>query len=297
VTRGPMSLRLSIILMLAAAFHLIAPVGARSARPAETDDQMVQRALKASGMTSQMAAFSDALLAAIPLEVFPDEAARNEARSFFRAALGEEKLSAILLQSCKESLNRDHLQRVLEFHQSRLGKRVGQLTEGTLSPASLEAMREQRHFSRTLDKERLDILERIVRSEQTLELNLSMLSALFHGLAEGALVASPSQAERVGELRRRLGSIEAEMKREAPRTMEMAVSVFAYTYRQLKDSELGELASYLESEPAAWYRDAVHRGMTQAARRAGVAVGELMAQLRERSDRQGASRPRQNKNK
>ncbi|MEW6114110.1 MAG: hypothetical protein AB1664_18395 [Thermodesulfobacteriota bacterium] len=292
-----MSIRLSLVLMLAAAIHLINPMAVRSARPPESDDQMIQRALKASGMTAQIAAFSDALLAAIPMDAFPDDRARKEARSFLAAALGEDKLLPMLHESFKESLNKDYLQKVLEFHQSRLGKKVGQLAENTLSPSSLETMREQRHFSRTLDKERLEILERIVRSERTTELNLSLLNALFDGLAEGTLAASPSQADRVSELRHRLRSIEAEMKQEAPRTMEMAVSVFAYTYRQLKDSELGELASYLESEPAAWYREVLQRGTTQAVRRAGVTLGELMAQLRERSGGEGPVPPKQNKKK
>jgi hypothetical protein len=292
-----MPIRLSFILILAAAIHLIAPVAVRSARPPESDDQLIQKALKSSSITAQMAAFSDALLAAIPMDAFPDERARNEARSFLAAALGEDKLSTMLRESFKEALNKEYLQKVLEFHQSRLGKKVGQLAENTLSPSSLETMREQRHFSRTLDKERLEILERIVRSERTMELNLSLLNALFDGLAEGTLTSSPSQADRVSELRHRLRSIEAEMKQEAPRSMEMAVSVFAYTYRQLKDSELGELASYLESEPSAWYRDAVQRGMTRAVRQAGVTLGELMAQLRERSGGEGPGAPKQNKKK
>jgi hypothetical protein len=84
-------------------------------------------------------------------------------------------------------------------------------------------------------------------------------------------------------LRAKLDALENEGAVDSRETSEVILAAFARTFQSLKEEDLGQLATYLESDAAVWFRNTVQKGLERAAFKTAVDLGEIMARGLEES--------------
>ncbi|MCX5862372.1 MAG: hypothetical protein NTW27_09680 [Deltaproteobacteria bacterium] len=238
----------------------------------EDQDVLLSRALKISGMSSQIKALDQTLFSSLPADAFSDSKTRNRAEKVLTKAADQEALLALVHDSVKQDFDGESLEKVLEFYNSRLGQKVGRLHGTALAPSLLRNIREGRKAVASLDEARLTILRRIIRSQRLIESNTELLRSVVWGLLEGFSAASGNPSESTTEID--LTAIVRAVAFPRNRTEDIAMLALANTYQSLSDKELEELASYQESGAAARFQAAVHNGIKTALYQTAKTLGK-----------------------
>ncbi len=249
---------------------------------ADPNEGVVDRALRLSGVASQVKMLSHAILTAIPVETFSQPISEARLQSMLRKAFDEEAPLESVRRAIREDFDPGKIEQVVHFYSSKLGSRIGRLMGRALNPALLTAVRENRHIVKTLSAARLAAIEHIVRVERVTEFNIRLQTAVVRGLVEGRLQEHAESPGRRRKIRRNLAEAEKKIRSTEKRTWDTAMAAFAYTFRSLKDVELEEYISYLESDAASWFRTAVQRGMERAVLEASKAVGRITVEANPR---------------
>ena len=249
---------------------------------ADPNEGVIDRALRLSGVESQVKMLSRAILAAIPIETFSPPASEARVQSMLRKAFDEEAPLESVRRAVREDFDPEKIEQVVNFYSSKLGGRIGRLMGRALNPALLTAVRENRHIVKALSAARLASIEHIVRVERVTEFNIRLQIAVVRGLVEGRLQENAESPDRRRKIRRNLAEAEKKIRGTEKRTWDTAMAAFAYTFRSLTDEELEEFISYLESDAASWFRTAVQRGMEQAVLEASKAVGRITVEANPR---------------
>jgi hypothetical protein len=250
---------------------------------ADEADVLVNRALKLSGMAGQMDMIGKAILSAIPADAFADSKSRGQAESLLAKRAGKESLVPIIRRSVEQDFSQDKIERVIKFYASPLGLKVGRLTEGSASPQALKGVWEGRDIVTSLSESRRSALERIIKAERVVEFNTRLLKTVIRGLVKGYAGRVSLDVERMKHLRAKLDALENEGAVDSRETSEVILAAFARTFQSLKEEDLGQLATYLESDAAVWFRNTVQKGLERAAFKTAVDLGEIMARGLEES--------------
>ena len=237
-------------------------------------DRMTNEALMRSGLARQLTMLPATIVTVLPDDAFRDGNMRRESAAFVKQTVGKERLLATVREAITMDLNRDALEKVLEFYRSGLGKKVGLIQGRALGESSLQQIREGRKATALMDEARVAVLERIIKAEHLSEANSRLLDQVVNGLADGILKHSGTRAEKVREDLRSL--IERNPSLD-DHTDAVALVAFARTYKSLSDRELEKLAEYHESEQAEWFRTAVQRGLEEAVYLTARSLGEVIS--------------------
>ena len=242
--------------------------------PALADDThlLIEKALKASGIAGQLQQLSEGILSAIPDDAFPDKKTRAAAAAFLKKDANKDVLLSLVHAAVRESLDRNALERVTKFWDSKVGKKVGRAQQASLDASALKRVREGRSLVSSLSDARRALLRRIIAAQQTTEGNARLLKSVIRGLSDGSSAGS-AQAIEPKEMDRRIGLIEKEIQADRSSAEEIALISSAHLFRSFDDKELEEIALFEESEPAGRYRDALVRGLDQAVFRCAKALG------------------------
>jgi len=250
---------------------------------ADEADVLVDRALKLSGMAGQMDMIGRAILSAIPADAFADSKSRTKAESLLAKRAGKESLAPIIRRSVEQDFSRDKIERVIKFYASPLGLKVGRLTENSAAPQALKGVWEGRDIVTSLSEARRSALERIIKAERVVQFNTRLLRAVIRGLVKGYADRVSLDAERMKNLRAKLDALENESPVDDKETAEVILAAFARTFQSFKEEDLGQLAAYLESDEAVWFRNTVQKGLERVAFKTAVDLGEIMARGLEES--------------
>jgi hypothetical protein len=245
-------------------------------RPALTDDGdlLREKALNSSGVAGQLEVLGHAILSAVPEDAFPDRKAKAEAASYLKEHANRHELLSVVNLALKEDLDRETLQKVADFYDSKLGKKVGKAQSSALEASALKRVREGRPVLLSLDESRTALLGRIIIAQSVPQLNAQLLSTVVRGLLEGSVKKDADRKARVGDMNRKIRLIESEIHAEQNRIHETALISFAHMFRSLDDKELAELAAHEESPEAARFRAAIQRGLERAVFRLARELGE-----------------------
>ncbi|HTY22981.1 MAG TPA: hypothetical protein VMC85_07615 [Desulfomonilaceae bacterium] len=261
------------IALCAAAIFLALP--ARAHEP----QSLIDKALKNAGISGQLEALSDVVISSIPEDAFPDRKIKRDTGAFLKETASKETLLA-LVRSAVQDLDKESLEKVIKFYDSRLGKKVGRLQDTALDADVLKGIREGRTVLASMNESRLAVFEKIATVERVSEVNANLLNAVVEGLMEG-YASEGSKKDREGEtIRRQVRMALKEAAGSSNRNRELALLSLAHTYRSLDDKELQELAAFSESEAGSRFRTSVQKGLEAAAGKMGRALGTAVARWR-----------------
>jgi hypothetical protein len=245
----------------------------------DENKDLIDKALKVSGIYAQLDDLGQAILAAVPADALPSPKLKNDAAAFVKKAATKASLVELLQSALKKNIDKQAIEQVIQFYETKLGKRVSRVHETALETTTLKNIRESRKLLASLDETRLSMLRGIMESEGALDANKALLNTVVHGLAEGALGASPEALNRTKSLLDNLKIVDKFLA--GNRVEETALMAYAYNYRQLDDKELQELANFLQSAGARKFNEAVGHGLDLGVHNISKALGEAAAKWKE----------------
>lgn len=243
---------------------------------AEEIDLRTDRLLALSGHTKQLEMLGPALLSAIPWDAFPDQKARNQAEVTVRQSAGKDRLLPLLRQALKADYREAYVEALLQFYDSKLGRKVSRLTGNSLDQETLRNIWEGRAIVAAMNDTRRDLLERLARLEVTGKANAQLSRAVVRGLVKGFLDHSLEGGNLIESIGRKLETVETTIATGDRRTGDIALAAFAHTLQSLNEAELKDLLAFQQSEHAAWFREVVQRGLEAAAFMAAATLGEAL---------------------
>jgi hypothetical protein len=239
----------------------------------------VERSVRLSGVADQVDRIGAAILAAVPTEVLADRKDWIRANAMLRDSTSKEKLLPVVYEALESDFIRADNDKVIEFYESKVGRKVSRLVGRSLDAGAVKEANEGRDILNSLDEPRRRALERIVDAEKVVEFNRRLLICVARGLVEGRGKAAAEDAQRSEEAKQKLKAVEKRIGSGVQSTADLALVASANAFRPLTDSELDQLAEFLESDEAAWFRAAVQRGLEGAVFRVGVALGDALHRL------------------
>jgi hypothetical protein len=244
---------------------------------ADDADSLIDRALRISGVSGQLDALPKSVLAAVPSDVFPDSKSRNETEVLLKKNSARDNLLSILHSSIRDGFQQEYLGKVVEFYESPLGKKVARAQENALDPGLLKNIRESRKMAASQDDERLELMRRIVLAESVYGNNQVLVRSVINGLLSGS---DPENAANGEQLHEKIGIVEKGLGFEKGRMEETAITTIAYTFRNLSDKELENLATFRESEPDRWFRTRIINGLQVASYELARTLGQALSELK-----------------
>jgi hypothetical protein len=269
-------------------FLLIITVCSSQCRAQETEaDLLINKALKLSGVTGSLEKLGGAILAAIPADAFPDAKMRNQVAGYVKKEAGKEQLLPIVCAAVREDFDKESIEKVINFYDSRVGRKIGRLQDASLDSTLLRGIREGRKIAASLQEPRLRLLERIMKADRVSEVNETLLKSVIRGLIDGSAVDGAKTVASTETTKKKVDIMESAIRSVQNRGEDIALVAYAYTFRFVNDKELEELASYKESPQAVWFRNAVQKGFDRAVYKTAKSLGEAVTRWRSASP-QGA---------
>jgi hypothetical protein len=266
---------------VAVVFLLIITVCSSQSGAQESEaDLLINKALKLSGVIGTLEKLGGAILAAIPADAFPDVKMRNEVAAYIKKEAGKEELLSMVHAAVKENFDKESIEKVISFYDSKVGRKIGRLQDASLDPSLLKGIREGRKIAASLQEPRLHLLERIMKADRVSEVNETLLKSVIRGLIDGSPADGAKPVASTETTKKKVDIMESAIRSIQNRGEDIALVAFAYTFRSVDDKELEELASYQESPQAAWFRSAVQKGFDQAIYKTARSLGEAVARWR-----------------
>jgi hypothetical protein len=170
---------------------------------------------------------------------------------------------------------------VIDFYQSRLGRKVGTLQSRILTDRAIREVQEGVGSVGAMPRSRLALVKTILSVENAAAANARLLHSVMKGLADGFIA---SDEPRRQEVLRTLRSLARNAGSAKSLTEQTCLAAYTRTYRSLSDRELEALASYYNSEAAQWFGHVVQTGTEKAAYKVAKAVGEFLRISRDCSE-------------
>jgi hypothetical protein len=243
-------------------------------------DTLTDKALRVSGITGQLDDLSAAIVSAVPADAFPSAKMRSEANSFVKKNAGKNALVEMVHSTVRRAVDKESLEKVIAFYESKLGKKIGRLQGAALEPSLLKSIREGRNVMAAADESRLHTLKRIVTSDRAADTNALMLNTVLRGLLEGYSGDTPETANDEEVVRGKMKIMDKSVRALEDRTEELALAAYAYTYRSLDDQELKDLATFRESSEATRFGEAVRKGLEEAVYKTARVFAEAVLKWR-----------------
>lgn len=264
-------LAVGVLFILAAAWVVARP----SVSSAEDDSRnaSIDKALKAAGITSQLEMLAETTVLLLPADAFRDAKARKDVLDYVKTTATQESCVASVRAVFHEVYDQEKIEKVIDFFQSKLGRKVGRIQSGALAPPLLNSLREGRKEAASQDESRADLIRRIIEGRKVSDANARLRESAVRGLLEGAT----GHEDRHGtKARSRMKSLEGSLQLPEDRAGDAAMVAFSITFRSLDDKELVELATFQESEHGSWFRSAVLDGLNEAVYKVAKALGEAV---------------------
>jgi hypothetical protein len=244
-------------------------------------DQLIERALKVSGVKGQLEHLTKTILSTIPSDSLPDSRAMKNSLESLTDHDGRAALQAIVHRTVREEYRKERIEQVISFYSSKVGTKVGRIVAGALDPQVLQEVREGQAVLAKCGASRRSTLERILLAEQAAEVNERLVKTFVRGLLEGYDKARPEGEDPFIQTVETLQAVADRISRNE-RTREVALAAYAYMFRSLQDEELEQLATYCQSDEASWFRNVTLKGMNLAVHRTASEIGKRLAPVGER---------------
>jgi hypothetical protein len=252
---------------------------------ADEADVLIDKALKGSGIASQIEHLGPAILAAIPEDAFPDRKTKSDAGALIKEHTSGDILNAVVRSAVREQVDAETLGQVVNFYDSKLGKKVGRAQSSAVESSAVKRVREGRPILQSLGESRAATLKRIIAAQGVLVSTDQLLTATLRGLVEGSLTNEKQPSPRSDDMKRKIRLVEKEIRADRNRMEQTALISFAHTFQALGDKELEELAQDEESPGASRFRSAVQTGLERAVFRVGQSLGEFTVRPNDQSPR------------
>jgi hypothetical protein len=211
------------------------------------------RLVKASGIEAQIKSIPKALLAVIPADIFPDVRSKSRVENLYWKKIGQGDSLPCILKALQEKIDENTLRMLLGFYESRLGRKVARLQEGSLDPSRLRGIREGYKRLSTLEEPRLSLVKRLTPGQSLSRTNPEWTRTVVAGLLEGYTKGEIEESTTHHDVDK---IIEYGMKIARDKADEMSLLSAVNTFESLSDSELGEVASFYESDASMGMQEA-----------------------------------------
>jgi len=258
-------------------------------------DQLIDNALKSSGILGQLEHLHEAVISCIPDDAFPDRRIKRETGTLLKETAGKEVLLPLVRSVIRENLDVDKLQTVLKFYDSKVGRKVGRLQGSALDGDLIRELRERRALLASLNESRVATLDRIVGAGRLLEANANLLNAIIEGLVEG-YADEVSKTDRPNEeTRKQIRLALKEATAGSNRIRELGLIGLAHTLRSVDDKELHEYAEFCASKEGVWFNVTAQKGLEAAVTKTGRSLGIAVARWRLHTEKPNDEKGKQNR--
>ncbi len=163
---------------------------------ADDTDQLIDKALKLSGITSQLDDLATAVISAIPGDAFPNSRVKDQITSFVQKNAGKAALLELLRTTLRDQLDRETLEKIISFYESKLGRKIGRLHETALQPFNIKSIREGRKVLASIEESRKALLKKIIDSDKVIETNRDFLKRLVPGDCSSEVPEDDSEPDK-----------------------------------------------------------------------------------------------------
>jgi len=256
---------------------LVSLITGSSAKGDNAED-LINKALKVSGIAEQLDLLAATVMGSIPGDLFEHRETRRRVEKYVKDRVKPEDLLASVRAALRRDFSPERIMQVVEFYESRLGRKVGALQSKILTSQAIQDVQEGHSSVQARSETRLALLKAIMDAQNSATRSVALLDHFLKGLADGFLGHGGLQRD---ELFRTLGPLVRGPGPVNRLTEQVDLVAYARTYRSLTDRELEELAAYHTSESARWFGNAVQAGTEQAVYQVAKALGESLRILRD----------------
>lgn len=196
------------------------------------------------------------------------------AEEIVRREFGEEALRERILARLSETESSEHLESVLEWLDTPIGKRASAAQALANDPARLTDMKRfiEEKYENPPSSERVALIERFIEADLAAETSSNKM--LFATLGAAVMIDSlKPEAERRGPEALRASS-EAQKQLVMPIFKEMSAIIYQFAFENLSDEEIDSIVRFTESGAGRWYHQVTSQALTDALLETAMGVGD-----------------------
>jgi hypothetical protein len=243
----------------------------------DSDDATVSALLEVSGVAAQLESIAKSVFSVIPADAFPDAGAKGKAEASVAAEAGPETLLRTVEEAVRANFQPTHAEEVLRFFSTPLGKKLRRASETSATPPALKEIQEGGTLVGGLSEARKKLLERIASTQESASFSERLVESSLQELLLGYSRAVGKNDSEVDQLRDQVEKARKAVSAQGDGARRMALAAAAVTFRTFSDSEVEEVAAYLESDSALWFRKVVEIGLNSAIPKLMKALGKGLA--------------------
>jgi len=269
-----------VVKQLAGLFVLCALLPAQAVfAQAGAGQGLVRRLMDASGVSAQLRAAAKSVADEIgqARESVPDNlrVALSEAA---QEGFGAEAMLADVERELPRALSADEMQAAIAWLETEAGRRVTRAEEAASQTMDSPQFQEyQRSLKdKPLPAARAQLLGELIESSDAVDFSVKVAQATAFGVAIGMNSARPRENRMSAELLRQ--RIEVAMAREdlAGEMAQALPRLYAFTYRDTSDADLGAYAAFLKTPAGSRYVKAFNEVMLKTIAAASYRTGSLI---------------------
>ena len=210
---------------------------------------LTRQLMKMSGLDEQLGQIKQHVYASLEesKENLPEDL--YEAISLVMAeAYDGMNMKKIVSAGITANLNIEEMSGILNWLQSRLGRKITRLEEAASTP---EAFNEMQTYIQQLQAnpptpQRLELSQRLVSATNATTMAVDIILLTAYGVAAALDTIMPEDQQTDLDIIRQ--SIESQRPQLTPIMQQMTIASFLYTYQNLKDSEIESFVDFCESD-------------------------------------------------
>lgn len=279
--------RVAGIGILAAFIGLAGAVQPGQARDGAEDRALVEEVIELYGINQfaeQVPATFAAQLqqrkAGTPAEVY------QMLEEVFAEAYGSEAIRESMVASFLRQAERDRLERIRDWLQSPLGRRIQALEAEAGRPEAVQKMMQYaaNFQSNPPTNERGMLIVRLDEVVGVTEITVTLQTETLRSMIVGIMGTLPPEKRTAqSEIDQMVANMGAQL---APILKPQVVISLFFTYREASDEELAEYIAYMESEDGRWLNRVTTQALMDAMTAGGERSGVLIAEKAQRSQAQ-----------
>lgn len=242
--------------------------------PGQQDqNELINRLVKISGLSSQIEQIHTAVWAAAPADAFATESQGTEAFKRFKKAFTTDRLMSLIRDQMMSSFDEDKIESLIKFHETTLGRKLARIQKDVLNIRNLKITREGRKNAALLEGKRLGLISRLMELNKAAEINAQLATEFVMGMLDNN--AAPD-AHRLSE-ETIYNQAKTTVALEKNLVDETTILSYANNLKSFDENELTALVTFFETPEAEWFMETTGSFFRNAARELGKALTETLA--------------------
>jgi hypothetical protein len=248
---------------------------------ADENRDLIDKALRLSGISGQFDELGPSLVSAMPLDAFPYQKFRHELSAAIKKCFSRENIKESMISAMAVELESGTLDAVIKFYESKPGRKAARINETALESGVLRNIRESRTYLNGLDANRVELLKRLLKAENSVADNERLMQSVLRGFVEVSSEQTDGASDLLQQTAEKMDIVNKIISAQQNRIEDTALMASAYSFKSMDDKELLEIIAFLESQPAVQFNTALMKGLDETVRRLAKDIGGAMLKWRQ----------------